>query len=111
MSKPGIPGIEPPEAECEDPNCPFHGTLPVRGIILRGKVVSVKRKGTVTVLREYLHYVSKYKRYERRRSKLSAHCPPCLHIAEGDEVIIGECRPLSKTVSFVVLGKAKTSSG
>ncbi|RLF15465.1 MAG: 30S ribosomal protein S17 [Thermoprotei archaeon] len=109
LPKPGIPGIEPPPTTCEDPNCPFHGTLSVRGILLRGRVVSTKRKGTVTVLREYLHYVPKYKRYERRRSKISAHCPPCIPVSEGDEVIIGECRPLAKTVSFVVLGKAKTS--
>jgi len=107
LPRPGIPGVEPPEESCSDPNCPFHGKLPVRGLILRGKVVSTKRKGTVTVLREYLHYVPKYKRYERRRSKLSAHCPPCVKVSEGDEVIIGECRRLAKTVSFVVLSKAK----
>jgi small subunit ribosomal protein S17 len=65
----------------------------------------------VTVLREYLHYVSKYRRYERRRSKLSAHCPPCVKVTEGDEVLIGECRPLAKTVSFVVLGRAKVGEG
>jgi small subunit ribosomal protein S17 len=79
--------------------------------MLRGRVVSSKRKGTVTVLREYLHYVSKYRRYERRRSKLSAHCPPCIKVNEGDEVLIGECRPLAKTVSFVVLGRAKVGEG
>lgn len=108
LPRPGLPDVEPPEESCSDPNCPFHGTLPVRGLILRGKVVSTKRKETVTVLREYLHYVPKYKRYERRRSKISAHCPPCVKVAEGDEVIIGECRPLAKTVSFVVLSKART---
>lgn len=110
LPKPGVPGIEPPESSCDDPNCPFHGTLSVRGILLRGKVVSTARKGTVTILREYLHYVSKYKRYERRRSRISAHCPPCIKVEEGDEVVIGECRPLAKTVSFVVLGKAKPST-
>jgi small subunit ribosomal protein S17 len=111
LPKPGVPGVEPPQATCNDPNCPFHGTLPVRGLMLRGRVVSSKRKGTVTVLREYLHYVSKYRRYERRRSKLSAHCPPCVKVNEGDEVLIGECRPLAKTVSFVVLGRAKVGEG
>ena len=33
--------VKPPERECEDENCPFHGTLSVRGQLLRGKVVKV----------------------------------------------------------------------
>ena len=110
MAKPkvrnvGIPGIKPPEKTCEDPNCPFHGKLPVRGILLEGTVVSTKMDNTVTVLHEYLHYVPKYMRYERRRKKIHAHLPPCIEVKVGDRVIIGECRPLSKTVAFVVLGK------
>jgi len=101
----GIPGIKPPERTCNDPNCPFHGRLSVRGILLEGTVVSTKMRGTVTVLHEYLHYVPKYMRYERRRSKIHAHLPPCMDVKVGDRVIIGECRPISKTVAFVVLGK------
>ena len=60
---------------------------------------------TVTVLHEWLHYDKKYKRYERRRRKLHAHCPPCIEVKPGDKVIIAECRPLAKTVSFVVIGR------
>jgi len=41
----GIPGIKPPERTCNDPNCPFHGRLSVRGILLEGTVVSTKMKG------------------------------------------------------------------
>ena len=113
MAKPkvrniGIPGIKPPEKTCEDPNCPFHGKLPVRGILLEGTVVSTRMDNTVTVLHEYLHYVPKYMRYERRRRKIHAHLPPCIEVKVGDRVIIGECRPLSKTVAFVVLGKKAT---
>jgi len=100
-----IPWIEPPEKECDDPNCPFHGTLSVRGILLEGTVVSVKMNRTVVVRHDYLHYVPKYKRYERRNKKIHAHLPPCLDVKEGDKVIIGECRPLAKTVAFVVLTK------
>ncbi|MEM3953324.1 MAG: 30S ribosomal protein S17, partial [Nitrososphaerota archaeon] len=33
----GIP-VNPPQRECNDPNCPFHGYLKVRGIILTGTV-------------------------------------------------------------------------
>ncbi|MCD6443667.1 30S ribosomal protein S17 [Candidatus Bathyarchaeota archaeon] len=95
----------PKEPECGDKNCPFHGTLSVRGQVLEGTVVSAKAKNTVIVLREYYHYVPKYRRYERRRSRIPAHCPPCLDVKEGDRVRIAECRPISKTVSFVVIEK------
>jgi len=108
MSKPvvrniGIPGLKPPERTCDDPKCPWHGHLKVRGQILRGVVVKAKMQRTVVVRHEYLHYVKKYKRYERRRSHIHAHNPPCINAREGDEVIIGETRPLAKTVAFVVL--------
>ncbi len=99
----GLPGVEPPEKECSDPNCPFHGTLSVRGIVLEGVVVSDKMDKTVVVEREYLHYVRKFRRYERRRSKIHAHNPPCINAKKGDRVLIAETRPISKTVSFVVV--------
>jgi small subunit ribosomal protein S17 len=98
--------VKPPEKECSDPNCPFHGTLPVRGKILEGKVVSDKAEKTVIVRRDYLHYVPKYERYERRHSRIPAHNPPCIDAKKGDKVKIAECRPLSKTKHFVVIEKA-----
>jgi len=101
----GIPGIKTPEKTCNDKNCPFHGTLSVRGAILRGKVVSKKMSKTVVILHEYLYYDRKYRRYERRRRKIKAHLPDCIEVNVGDRVIIGECRPLAKSISFVVLGK------
>ena len=58
---------------------------------------------TVVVEREYLHYVRKFRRYERRRSKIHAHNPPCINAKKGDKVLIAETRPISKTVSFVVV--------
>ncbi|MCX8191313.1 MAG: 30S ribosomal protein S17 [Nitrososphaerales archaeon] len=99
--------VKPPTKSCDDPECPFHGSLSVRGKILEGKVVSNLAKKMIVIEREYLHYVKKYMRYERRRSKIHAHLPPCIEVARGDRVIIGECRPLAKTVSFVVLGKVE----
>jgi small subunit ribosomal protein S17 len=47
--------------------------------------------------------VAKYKRYERSKSNLHAYVPECIDIEDGMEVKIAECRPLSKTVSFVVI--------
>lgn len=95
--------VSVPEKECDDVNCPFHGILPVRGQVITGKVVSDKMQGSVVVARDYLHYVKKYKRYEKRSSKLHAHNPPCIGAKVGDSVRIAECRPLSKTKTFVVV--------
>lgn len=103
----GIPGLNPPERICNDPMCPWHGHLKVRGILLRGVVIKKRMQKTVIVQHEYLHYVRKYMRYERRRRNIHARLPPCLDVNEGDEVLIGETRPLSKTVSFIVLGVLK----
>jgi len=97
--------VRRPEKECEDVDCPFHGTLPVRGQILEGEVVSDKASKTVVVQRIYLKKIPKYERYEKRRSKIHAHNPPCINAKVGDVVKIAECRPLSKTKSFVVIEK------
>jgi small subunit ribosomal protein S17 len=95
--------VVPPATKCKDPHCPFHGTLPVRGQILAGTVISDKMDRSVVVLREYLRYISKYERYERRTRKYIAHKPDCIKLEVGDKVRIMECRPLSKTKSFVVI--------
>ncbi|KAG6747901.1 hypothetical protein POTOM_047792 [Populus tomentosa] len=58
-----------------DKKCPFTGTVSIRGRIL----------------------------YEKRHSNIPAHISPCFRVKEGDYVIIGQCRPLSKTVRFNVL--------
>jgi small subunit ribosomal protein S17 len=94
-----------PKKTCNDRNCPFHGDLPIRGRVLEGVVISAKMDKTVIVKRDYLHYVSKFMRYERRHSRIPSHNSPCVDAKEGDRVIIAECRPISKTVSFVVVEK------
>jgi len=95
--------LKKPKKTCDDRNCPFHGTLSIRGRVLDGVVISTKMDKTAVVRRDYLHYVPKLKRYERRRSHIPAHNPPCINIKEGNLVKIAECRPISKTVSFVVV--------
>jgi small subunit ribosomal protein S17 len=97
--------VNPPAKECEDMNCPFHGSLPLRGQVIEGTVVSLKMDKTAVVERKYLKYQKKYERYEKRTSKYSAHAPECLELKAGDHVKIMECRPLSKTVSFVIVEK------
>jgi len=100
-----LASLKKPEKTCDDPNCPFHGSLRVRGRILEGTVVSAKMDKTVIVRRDYLKYVPKYKRYERRHSHIPAYNPPCIRSTENDRIKMAECRPMSKTVSFVVVEK------
>lgn len=97
--------LKKPKKMCSDRNCPFHGSLAVRGRVFEGSVVSAKMDKTVIVKRDYLQYVPKVLRYERRHSRIPSHNPPCIDAEEGDRVKIVECRPVSKTVSFVVVEK------
>ena len=97
--------VKAPTKSCNDKNCPFHGSLSVRGQVLNGAVSSIKMQDSIIVKRDYTHYVPKYERYEKRTSKYSAHCPPCIKTKVGDNVRIAECRPLSKTISFVTIEK------
>ncbi|MDL5502278.1 MAG: 30S ribosomal protein S17, partial [Candidatus Methanoperedens sp.] len=52
--------VQPPTKECTDPNCPFHGVLPVRGQVLSGIVVSDKMDKTVVVQRTFEKKIAKY---------------------------------------------------
>lgn len=91
------------EGEYIDKKCPFTGNVSIRGRILTGKVVSTKMQRTVILRRDYLHYIKKYNRFEKRHRNLAAHVSPAFRLNEGDLVTVGECRPLSKTVRFNVL--------
>lgn len=86
-----------------DKKCPFTGTVSIRGKILTGTVVSTKMHRTIIIRREYLHYVPKYNRYEKRHKNLAAHVSPAFRVQEGDVVIVGQCRPIAKTIRFNVL--------
>ena len=95
--------VKAPEKECNDILCPFHGSLPIRGRLLNGVIVSNKAKKMVVIEREYSYIIRKYKRYERRKSKIHAYLPECMDADIGDNVTVAECRPLNKTTSFVVI--------
>ncbi len=101
--------VQEPEETCADENCPFHGSLSVRGQTIVGDVASTDMDKTVVVEREYDVKVEKYDRFMKRRSRISAHASPCMDIAEGDEVTIAETRPLSKTKSHVVVSRVDSN--
>lgn len=96
-------GLPEPKEQCEDDKCAWHGKLSVRGRVFRGNVKSSKAHNTVIVEWGYHRLVPKYQRYERRKSRVTAHNPSCMKAREGDSVVIAECRPLSKTKKFVIV--------
>jgi len=93
-----------------DKKCPFTSDVSIRGRILTGKVVSTKMTRTIIIRRDYLHYIPKYNRYEKRHRNLAAHVSPAFRVEVGDLVTVGQCRPLSKTVRFNVLRVAKSKA-
>jgi len=95
--------VEFPKEKCESNDCPFHGNLKIKGKILKGKVVSLDPENTAIIESRYLKFVKKYERYERRKKKISVHKPKCIKLKEGDEVMVAECRPISKTKRHVVI--------
>lgn len=70
--------------------------------ILTGTVVSDKTDKTVTVLveRRVLHPV--YKKYVKQSKKYAAH-DEANSAKSGDKVSIMECRPISKTKTWVLV--------
>nr|CAJ17182.1 ribosomal protein S11e [Dascillus cervinus] len=105
-------GFETPREAMEgtyvDKKCPFTGNVSIRGRILTGVVQKMKMQRTIVIRRDYLHYIRKYNRFQKRHRNMSVHLSPCFRDVEnGDVVTIGECRPLSKTVRFNVLKVTK----
>ena len=97
------------ESACNDEKCALHGSLKVRGNVFTGRVDSAKARKTVTVERVITQFVPKFERYKKVRSRVAAYNPDCISAKENDMVRIGECRKLSKTKAFVVLGIEKRS--
>lgn len=92
---------------CEDKKCPIHGKVELRGYKFKATVVSSRTKNTAVVERPFVQKVPKFERYERRKTRISAHNPECINAQEGDEVIVQACRPLSKTKSFAIVRKVE----
>jgi small subunit ribosomal protein S17 len=104
-------GVKAPKKECKDNDCPFHGTLKARGRVFVGTVLAAKMHKTATI--EWIRRVMipKYERYAKKRTRIKARNPGCIKAKEGDVVKIMECRPLSKTVNFVIVEKLGKEKG
>ena len=95
--------VNAPKRECKDIHCPFHGNLSIRGKLFDGKVTGSKARQTITLQKETAIYFSKFKRYARGKSTIHAHVPGCIDVESGNHVLTAECRPISKSVSYVVV--------
>lgn len=97
-------GFDLPNQECnEDVHCPFHGELSLHGRTFTGVVIKKDTHKTVSVEWPRIHFLSKFERYAKRRSRVKAHNPNCIDAQIGDKVTIVETRPISKTKKFVVV--------
>ena len=98
-------GIEAkaPQEVCSDSKCPWHGSLSLRGRVLVGNIKNARASKLVLIEWIRYHYLPKYQRYERRNTRIVAYNPLCINAKSGEKVKIAECRPISKTKSFVVI--------
>merc|ERR1711956_193067 len=107
MCNPGLGFKTPAEARTGnyiDKKCPFTGKVSIRGRILTGAVFKLKMNRTAVIRRDYLHYVKKYNRFEKRHKNISVHLPPCFR-----DTAVGDGRPLSKTVKYNTLKVSKSA--
>ena len=74
-----------------------------RGRTLTGKVIKKDLFRTATVEVTHRHFIKKYERYEKRRSKLHVHNPENINAQVGNMVKIQETRPISKTKHFIIM--------
>ena len=71
--------VNKPEGEWDgSKNCPFYGTLRLRGQIISGVVSSGGMQDTVVVERQTTRYMKKFERYQKRTRRYSAHLPSCI---------------------------------
>ena len=95
--------VKAPTKECDDVHCPFHGGLSIRGKLFDGIITGDKARQTVTLEKEAPVYFSKFKRYARSTNTIHAHVPECMEVSLGNHVLTAECRPIAKSVSYVVV--------
>jgi len=72
--------LEAREGNYIDKKCPFVGKVSIRGRILTGVITKMKMNRTVVIRRDYLHYVKKYNRFEKRHKNMSVHMSPCFRL-------------------------------
>lgn len=76
---------------------------------LQGTITSLKAANTarVKVERSWQHPL--YKKYVKRSKNYACHYEN-MELHEGDEVVIQECRPISKTKKHKIVAKVDTKA-
>ena len=86
-------GIKTPKEAIEgkyiDKKCPFTSDVSIRGKIIKGLVISKAMSRTIIIRRDYMHYIRKYNRYEKRHTNIPVHLSPAFNVKEGDIVFAG----------------------
>jgi len=95
--------VKIPDKVCNDKKCPFHGEISTRGRQFMGLVIAKDVHRTATIEWGRLFSIPKFERFEKRKTKIHVHNPPCIDAQKGDKVKIIECRKLSKTKNFVII--------
>lgn len=105
-------GIEAksPKKECEDRHCPYHGSAKIRGKIFEGEITKTAMHRTATVEWQRAFFLSKYERYEKRKTRVHAHLPECIEAKKGDKVKLMETKPISKTKHFIIIEVLQNAS-
>merc|ERR1712032_315837 len=108
-------GIKTPRTAIEgtyvDKKCPWTGSVNIRGKLITGVIKTTKMKNTIIIRKDYLHYIKKYNRFEKRHKDTPVHVSPAFRVKQGDEILGGQCRPLSKTVRFNMLKVIRAAAG
>jgi ribosomal protein S17 len=69
------------------------------------RVFAAQMKRTLIIRRDYLHYIKKYNRYEKRHKNTPAHVSPAfIGIKEGDLVTVGQCRSVCPACDCILGG-------
>ena len=87
------------------------GNVNIRGKLITGVIKTTKMKNTVIIRKDYLHYITKYNRFEKRHKNTPVHVSPAFRVKVGDEILVGQCRPISKTVRFNMLKMIRSAGG
>merc|ERR1711935_145325 len=91
-------GIKTPRTAIEgtyvDKKCPWTGSVNIRGKLITGVIKTTKMKNTVIIRKDYLHYIKKYNRFEKRHKNTPVHVSPAFRVKVGDEILAGQCRPI-----------------
>eukprot|EP00435_Cladocopium_sp_Y103_P059745 s657_g21.t1 len=96
---------EAKEGHFVDKKCPFTGNVSIRGAILKGMCISTKMKRTIIIRRNYLHYIKKFHRFEKRQKPFEL--TKVIQLVAGVEARLPNLdahQTMSMVKSMVILG-------